>query len=78
MKSEHDHWGEMRGLRKKMRRTTSVSERAELWERYRALSWSLDGLLTAKLARIAEERAAEERRLARSTWPARFTDLRRK
>lgn len=46
-KSEHDHWGELRALRKKLRRATPQA-RETLWGRYCALSWKLDALITKK------------------------------
>lgn len=48
MKSEHDHWGELRALRKKMRRASNEATRAQLWGRYCRISWSLEGLLNRK------------------------------
>lgn len=47
MRSEHDHWGELRALRKKLKRADSEA-RPALWQRYLTLSWLLELLLDAK------------------------------
>lgn len=48
MKSEHDHWGELRALRKRLRRADRAGDkqaRVTLWERYRELSLSLEAMI---------------------------------
>jgi hypothetical protein len=60
MKSEHDHWGEMRALRKKMRRAIdNPYERALLWQRYVELSHSLEATYSPKWQ--AHDAAIEQR-----------------
>jgi hypothetical protein len=48
MKSEHDYWGEMRAVRKKMWREHDASQRDALWARYVRLSRELEERFSPK------------------------------